>query len=89
MPMYTDKYEENWTKYFNNLSNEMKERTVKKIKKILEYPKKRHLGGKAKFFVDEIGQNRIVYMVFEKEQQVWFYFVGDHKEYEKWYEKYF
>ena len=48
MPMYTDKYEENWPKYFNNLSNEMKERTVKKIKKILEYPKKRHLGGKAK-----------------------------------------
>jgi len=88
--MYADKYEENWPKYFNKLSNEMKQRTAKKINQILENPKKRHLHGRgAKFFVDKAGQNRIVYMVFEKEKQVWFYFVGNHKEYEKWYKKLF
>ena len=51
--MYSEIYDEDWPDYFDRLSNEMKERTTKKIKKIMEYPQKRHLGGKAKFFAGE------------------------------------
>lgn len=58
---------------------------AKKIKKILEQPYKRHLSGGAKFFVGEIGQYRIVYRIFEENKTVRFYFVGNHREYEKWY----
>jgi hypothetical protein len=63
-------------------------RVVKKIKKILEFLKKIHLGGKANFFVDEVGQNRILYRIFE-EKEVRLYFVGNHKDYEKWYKQFF
>ncbi len=86
--MYSEAFDEEWPKYFDNLEEQIKGRTAKKIKKILENPQKRHLK-KAKYFVDEIGQNRIVYRVFEEEKQVRFYFVGNHKEYKKWYKKLF
>ncbi len=71
------------------LDNSIKEQAAKKISKILEFPEKRHLKKGAKFFVDEIGQHRILYRVFEENDEVRFYFVGKHKEYEKWYKQYF
>lgn len=87
--MYSASFDEDWPQYFDRLENEIKERTVKKIKKILEYPKKRHLKQGVRFFVDEIGQYRILYRVFEDNQEVRFYFVGNHKQYEKWYKEAF
>ena len=87
--IYNATYDEDWPEYFNGPDNTLKERVAKKIQKILEFPKKRHLGQKARFFVDEIGQNRIVYRVFDETDEVRFYFVGNHKEYEKWYKSFF
>jgi len=87
--IYKATFDENWPKHFNKLDPTIKERVVKKIKKILEFPKKRHLKKGARFFVDEIGQNRIVYRVFEENKEARFYFVGNHKEYERWYKQYF
>lgn len=87
--MYMPKFEPDWNKYYNNLTSEMKERTAKKIKIILENPKKRHMKANARFFVDEIGQNRIIYRIFEDLNEVRFYFVGNHKEYEKYYKQLF
>ena len=43
----------------------------------------------AKFFVDEVGQYRILYRIFDETNEIRFYFVGTHKEYEKWYMAYF
>jgi mRNA-degrading endonuclease HigB of HigAB toxin-antitoxin module len=73
-----------WSRYFDLLDSTIKERVAKKIGKILAYPAKRHLR-KVSFFVDEVGQYRIVYRVFKDTKRVRFYFVGNHKEYEKWY----
>ena len=87
--IYKESFDEKWPEYFAKLDNKIKERVAKKIKKILEFPQKRHLRKSAKFFVDEIGQHRIVYRVFEENNEVRFYFVGNHKEYEKWYKQYF
>lgn len=87
--IYKESFDEKWPEYFEKLDNTIKERVVKKIKKILEFPKKRHLSQGARFFVDEIGQNRIVYRVFDKSKEVRFYFVGNHKEYEKWFKQFF
>ncbi|HZX20431.1 MAG TPA: hypothetical protein VFF13_05440 [archaeon] len=83
--MYEPTFDPHWKNYYDKLTNELKERVAKKLKKILEFPKKRHMKKSAKFFVDEIGQNRIVYRVFEENNEVRFYFVGNHKEYENWY----
>jgi mRNA-degrading endonuclease RelE of RelBE toxin-antitoxin system len=87
--MYSATFDEDWPHYFGRLENETKERVAKKIKKILAYPKKRHLKQGTSFFVDEIGQYRILYRVFDSQQEVRFYFVGNHKEYEKWYKEAF
>ncbi len=81
---YEAEYDQEWSKYFQLLDESIKERIAKKVGKILTYPTKKHLK-KSSFFVDEVGQYRIVYMVFEENQHVRFFFVGDHKEYEKWY----
>ncbi len=87
--MYKLVFDEDWSKYFNKLDNLIKERTAKKIKKIIEFPQKRHLKKSANYFVDEIGQSRIIYRIFEQQKEVRFYFIGNHKEYEKWYKSFF
>lgn len=87
--IYNESFDEEWPKHFSALDNATKERIVKKIRKLLEFPKKRHLKKGAKFFVDEIGQNRIIYRVFEENKEVRFYFIGNHKEYEKWFKQFF
>jgi hypothetical protein len=75
-----------WEKYFAVLSEELKIRVIKKIHFLSEYPKsQRHLKFGIPFYVSELGQYRITYKIFESEHKIMFYFVGDHKEYEKWY----
>ncbi len=86
--MFTEFFDEDWPTYFATLDHAMKVRVAKKIRKILERPKKRHMRKNARFFVDEVGQYRITYRVFDEQNQVRFYFVGDHKQYEKWYSIY-
>ncbi len=83
--MFAATFDEGWPTFFNALDSVMKERVAKKIRKILEHPKKRHMRQNARFFVDEVGQYRITYRVFESQNEVRFYFVGDHKEYENWF----
>ncbi len=87
--IYIESFDEKWPEYFAKLDDTIKERIAKKIKKILEFPKKRHLGQKANFFVDEVGQHRIIYRVFNETNEVRFYFVGNHKEYKRWYKQFF
>lgn len=87
--MYSASFDQEWPELFGKLDNAAKERIAKKIRKIIEHPQKRHLKKGAKFFVGETGQNRITYRVFEENKEVRFYFVGNHKEYEKWYKKFF
>ena len=81
---YEANYDQDWPKYFNALDNSIKIWIAKKIGKILNHPDKRHLK-KSLSFVDEVGQYSITYMIFEETGKVRFYFVGTHKEYEKWY----
>ena len=87
--MYNATFDEDWIGFFQKLDGTMKERVAGKIGKILEHPQKRHLKKGARFFVGEAGQNRIVYRVFEDSMEVRFYFVGNHKQYKKWYRQFF
>ena len=87
--MYNAVFDEEWSCFLNKLGYETRERTAKKIMKILLHPQKRHLKKGARFFVDQIGQYRVIYRVFEERKEVKFYFIGGHKEYEKWYRQFF
>ena len=46
--IYKASFDEEWSKYFDRLDNAVKEYTAKKIRKILEFPEKRHLKKKRK-----------------------------------------
>lgn len=87
--IYKATFDEDWPKCFERLDNAIKEHIAKKISKILEFPEKRHLKKGVRFFIGEVSQYRIAYRVFEETNEVRFYFIGKHKEYEKWYKQYF
>ncbi|GEM_PF-2591104 len=87
--MYSARFHEKYKEGFEKLEESMKGRVAKKIIRILEYPHKRHLGKSAKYFVAEIGQYRAAYDILEEKSEVRFYFLGDHKEYRKWYSQFF
>lgn len=61
----------------------IRERLVKRIARMRDEPVGRHLGYGLDFFVIEIGQYRMVYTCEGRKKTI--YFVGNHKEYEKWY----
>lgn len=87
--MYSLEFDPEWNKYFQQLPEIIKIRVAKKINNIIYEPHKRHMEGNAKFFVDKVGQYRLTYRIFENILLVKFYFVGKHKEYEKWYKSFF
>jgi mRNA-degrading endonuclease RelE of RelBE toxin-antitoxin system len=72
---------------FNLLDKTQKERFGKKISKLQELIKTRHLKHGLPFFVVEVGQYRIC---FEQQQNLRkIRFVGTHKQYEDWYKEFF
>ncbi len=87
--MYRIEFDRKWITFFQKLDFSTQERIVKKIKNILHQPKKRHLKGRASFYVAEVGQYRIIYRVFDKDYIVRFYFCGRHKDYERWFLHFF
>jgi len=87
--MYCLTFYGDWANYFDNLPHELKDRITKKINSVLENPYKRHMAKGARFFVAEVGQYRLIYRIFEETKEIRFYFVGNHKRYEKWYKQFF
>ena len=83
--MYSPEFDSSWKLCFESLDRGVQLRIVKKIKQILDGLPGRHLEHGADYFVEEVGQYRICYKSFEDRKARRFYFVGIHKEYEKWY----
>lgn len=73
-----------WDRYFSRLDNSMKKRVMKKILQLQGEVHSRHLKQGLPFYVSEIGQYRLSYAVDEAAKVKVLYFVGDHKEYERW-----
>ena len=61
----------------------VRERLTKRIARMRNEPPGRHMQHGFDFFVEEVGQYRLVYAC-EGERKI-IYFVGKHKEYECWY----
>ena len=61
----------------------IRERIIKRIAHMRDEPEGRHMKYGLNFFVIVVGQYRIVYTREGKRKTI--YFVGNHKEYEKWY----
>lgn len=60
-----------------------RERVLKRIVRMSSEPLGRHLRHGLDFFVIELGQYRVVYKAKNATKTI--FFVGTHKEYEKWF----
>ena len=65
------------------LDKPVRERLIRRIARMGNEPAGRHLRHGMGFFVEESGQYRIVYTCDCGVKSI--YFVGSHKDYEKWY----
>lgn len=83
--MYTLEFENSWRDYFRNVPPDIQIRFKKRLQKYETFPDFafRHEGRSVDYFVDEIGQYRVLFTSDENTKTRIFYFIGDHKEYEK------
>ena len=73
---------------FKKLDKSVKRMIAKTIDSLQFRDSGKRLKGFPQFFVKKVGQYRIVYTKDEKEKVKVIYFIGDHKEYGKWYSRF-
>ncbi|MFH0818149.1 MAG: hypothetical protein V1909_05980 [Candidatus Micrarchaeota archaeon] len=67
------------------IDKSIREKIIKRITRMRNEPPGRHLKLGLDYFVESVGQFRIIYIVEDNRKEV--YFIGDHKEYERWYKR--
>lgn len=77
-------YELDWDVNFKDFDSSTKIMIWKKIQQLKQPLRGRGLHS-SRYLVEEVGQYRIVYDEIEETKTRRIYFVGDHKQYEKWY----
>ena len=77
-------FHEDAKKQLLELDFSIRQRLIKRIARMREEPYGRHLKHGLPYFVEEADQYRIVYTCDEKKKEKIIYFVGLHKDYEKW-----
>ena len=73
-----------WEKYSSKLDHSIRKRIIKKLKQLFQERKTRKLKVGLPYNVIEVGQYRICFVEDKKEKKRILYFVGTHKEYERW-----
>ena len=73
-----------WDKYFKKFDKNTQNKILKKLEHMAQplKPRRLHISN---FFVEEVGQYRIVYTYNNKTNIKSIYFIGNHKQYEKWF----
>ena len=78
------KYVQGWDVHFAKFDNSIKIRILKALDRLKLKQTTKHLEHGLPFFVEEIGQYRIAFKHSEGSNLKEVYFVGDHKQYDKW-----
>jgi mRNA-degrading endonuclease HigB of HigAB toxin-antitoxin module len=73
-----------WDRYFRKFDKEIQLQILKKISQLIATSSHRRLH-QSKFCVEEVGQYRICFIIEEETRKKYIHFVGNHKQYEKWY----
>jgi len=88
MSFYELQFTEIAKKQYECLDNSIKQEVKKKLIKLTEREKKRrHLRFGEPYFVDEVGQYRIIYEIIDTEIVILVLFIGKHSDYEKYLRK--
>ncbi|MBI5036242.1 hypothetical protein HZC09_02770 [Candidatus Micrarchaeota archaeon] len=85
MDDYALEYDSGWDIYFEKFDPAVQARIMKKIIQLKKPLKHRHLKHGLPYFVEEAGGYRVAFQVEEKLKKKIIRFVGDHKQYEEWY----
>ena len=89
MEGYSVVIDEDAREQFLNLDSSIRERISKKLVKLQrEDLPARHLKQGIPVFVEEVGQYRIVFKKRDDLKEKRIVFIGDHKEYEKWFRQF-
>ncbi|MCX6777880.1 MAG: hypothetical protein NT157_03260 [Candidatus Micrarchaeota archaeon] len=88
MEDYELDFAKGWDVYFRNFDKSVQLRITKKVLQLAGPLSGRHLRFGLPFFVEEVGSYRIVFEIFESERKKRIVFVGNHKQYVKWYSKF-
>ena len=81
---YKIRFHPKWDGHYSKLDKSLRQRVMKKIMQLQGELPARHLGQGLPFYVCEIGQYRLCYETDEGKKVRTMFFVGTHKEYEKW-----
>ena len=84
MDLWIIDYEDDWDIYFNNLDKTIQSQILKKIQQLQYCISARHFH-KLNFFILEVGQYRIDFFENKDKKFRIIAFIGNHKQYEKWY----
>ena len=83
---YAVLFEEEAKKRFDRLDKPIRVHLLNKIAKLADdWSASRHLGHGSPYFVEEAGGFRIAFKLDGERKTKTIAFVGDHKEYERWY----
>jgi mRNA-degrading endonuclease RelE of RelBE toxin-antitoxin system len=75
-----------WDKYFRKFDKGIQHQILKKISQLMTTSNHRRLH-QSKFCVEEVGQYRICFIITEETKTKYIHFIGNHKQYEKWYKE--
>ena len=76
----------NWDIHFKKFDKPTQNKIVKKLNQMEQPAKPRGLLA-SKYLVEEVGQYRVAYEADEQTYEKFIHFVGNHKQYEKWYKR--
>jgi len=76
-------YDKGWDKFFSKMDSSVQKMLWKRIQKLKTLKKARHLKRGLPYFVIAVGQYRIGFI--EEKGTRTIAFVGNHKQYQKWY----
>lgn len=79
-------FRKGWDKHFEKFDNSAKQKILKKLEQMKQPLQGRGLKA-SKAVVEEAGQFRIAFFQNEEKQQKEIHFIGNHKQYEKWFKE--
>ncbi|MFH1751654.1 MAG: hypothetical protein ABH821_01820 [archaeon] len=77
-------FKPSWDKFFKKFDKQTQKQVLKKFEKMKQPLQARGLHS-SRYQVEEVGQNRIAFIQYDKTRTKDIYFVGNHKQYEKWF----
>jgi len=83
--MFELEFDEDWDYWFSKAPQKLQKRFINRREKYENYPIFEHAMHGKPYFKDKIEkQYRVLFVSDEKKKIRRFYFIGDHKQYEKW-----